>query len=152
MAAQNKVVITGIGSIDRKLRSLPLKVQKKVVRQSMRPGMKIVAAAALALAPVLSGILKAHIVVKAGLQRYQKKKRAGKRLKLDEVSIDVRIDADAATKKTSKKTGETVFYPAVVEYKYDDFMLRAFRSAGDAARRTTLRLLKAGVEREAKGR
>jgi hypothetical protein len=141
MAARAKVVVTGIGSIDRKLRALPLKVQKRVANQSIRAGMKLVAKAVKQLVPILSGVTKANIVVRAGLRR-----------KRGQVSIDARIDANAETKRTSKKTGKTVFYPAVVEYLYDDFMLRAFRSAGDAARRLTVRLLKAGVEREAKGR
>ncbi len=138
MASKPRVVITGIRSIDRRLKTLPLRLQKKVVGQSMRAGMKILQGAAKAIAPVLSGATKGEVKVRAGLKR-----------KRDRVSIDVRVEANDRTKKTSKTTGETVFYPKVVEFKYDDWLLRAFKRAGDAARRATIAALKAGIEREA---
>jgi len=36
MAARVKVVITGLRSIDRRLRTLPLRIQKKVASQAIR--------------------------------------------------------------------------------------------------------------------
>lgn len=146
MPAKVKVVVTGIRSIDKRLRTLPLKVQKKVANQAIRAGMKLVATAVRQLAPVLTGVLKANVVVRAGLKR-----------KRGQVSIDARIDANDQTKKTSKKTGETVFYPAIVEYGRkkqgvpgDHYMLHAFHMVADAARNLTIRMLREGIEREAR--
>jgi hypothetical protein len=167
MAASVKVVVTGIASIDRRLRSLPTRIQIKVANRAARAAMKLVAKAIRAIAPYLTGTLKSNVVVRAGLKR-----------KRSEVSIDARIDANAETKKTSKN-GKTYFYPAIVEYgrkkkggpkaatkmlsvrelragaehrersRSAHYMLRAFKSAGEAARKVAIRLLREGVEREA---
>jgi len=165
MAAQFKVVVTGIGKIDKKLRMLPSRVQKKVAGGAMRAAMKRVAKGIRAIAPYLTGTLKSNVVVRAGLRR-----------KRGEVSIDTRIDANDETKKTSKN-GKTYFYPAIVEYgkkarpeaatkmlsvrelragaehrersRSAHYMLRAFKSTGEAARKLVIRLLREGVEREA---
>lgn len=148
MAARVKVVVTGIKDIDRRLRTLPLRLQKKVIRQAMRSGMKLMAQHVRQLAPVLTGTLRSNVVVRAG---FKSRTRRGA------VTIDARIDANDETKRTSAKTGKTVFYPAIVEYgvkkrgiRPDDFMLRAFRAFGDAVRKLTIRLIRAGIEREAK--
>lgn len=135
--AKAKIVVTGIEEIDRKLRSLPLRIQKKVCSQAIRGGMKEVYAAVEAEAPVLTGTLKANVVVRAALHR-----------KRGDVAIDVRIDANDETKRVSGTTGKTAFYPAIVEYKYDDFMERAFESSAENARRRAITLLKEGLDRE----
>ena len=145
MAAQFKVVVTGIPSIDRRLKTLPTRVQKKVANRAMRAAMKIVAKVIKALAPYITGTLRSNVVVRAGLKRRR-----------SEVSIDARIDANAETKRTSAKTGKTVFYPAIVEYgrkkqgiEGDHYMLDAFKRAGETARRVAIRMLREGVEAEA---
>lgn len=158
MPAKAKVVVTGIGRIDRVLRTLPLRIQKKVVSSSMRAGMKLMQKSVKAEVPVDTGLTKSSVLVRAGLKR-----------KRSEVSIDVRIDATApgtpkgtyaladvhGLKKTSKRTGKTVFYPAIVEYGHanippNPFMRRAFLRDGDRARKVTIAALRSGVEREAR--
>lgn len=137
------VVITGIRRIDKKLKLLPLKVQKKVVRQSMRKGMKIVLSEVKSEAPVDSGVLKSNLAL-----------RARKRKKRGTIELEVRIKANDETKKTSK-AGKTVFYPAIVEYGHGNappnpFMRRAYTQSGRAARDETLQALLDGVNREVK--
>lgn len=144
MPAKAKFVVTGKAKIDRVLHTFPLRVQKNVVGQSMRAGMKVMQRSVKQEVPVDTGLTKSMVKVRAGLKR-----------KRSEVSIDVRIDADKGLKKTSKRTGKTVFYPAVVEYGHKNippnpFMRRAFLRDGDRARKVTIAALKAGVEREAK--
>lgn len=137
MARKVKVVVTGIDKVDRKLRRLPYKIQGKVLRPAMRAGLKVMRAAVRADAPVLTGATRTAAVVRAPLKR-----------KRDVVEYEVRIRAEGALKKTSPKTGKTVFYPAIVEYKYDPFMARAFADSAGAARNVTLRAIKAGLDRE----
>jgi len=149
MPARVKVVVTGRKDIDRRLHAFPLKLQKKVIRQAMRAGMKLMAEHVRQLAPVLTGTLRDNVVVRAG---FKSRTRRGT------ITMDARIDANDETKRTSAKTGKTVFYPAIVEYgvkgrgiRANDFMLRAFRRFGDAARRLTIRLIRQGIDRAVKG-
>jgi hypothetical protein len=138
MAIDRKsVIITGIGDIDRRLKTLEPRVQKKVIRQAMRAGLKILQAAVKAEAPVLTGATKEHTVV-----------RAVKGRKRGSIELEVRIAADDELKKTSAN-GKTYFYPAIVQYMYDPFMTRAFDSTGEAARQVTIARIREGVEREA---
>jgi hypothetical protein len=138
MAIDRKsVIITGIGDIDRRLKSLPLRLQKKVISQAMRAGLKVLQAAVKAEAPVLTGATKEHTVVRA-----VKGRRRGS------IELEVRIAADDELKKTSAN-GKTYFYPAIVQYMYDPFMTRAFDSTGEAARQVTIARIREGVEREA---
>lgn len=137
------VVITGIKRLDRRLRTLEPRVQKKVLRRAMRSGMKVVAEAVKAEAPVDTGTMKGAVKV-----------RAVKRRRRGSIELEVRILADESTRRTSAKTGKTVFYPAVVQYGTDKrpanaFMTRAYVRSGERARQTTLRELRDGVEREA---
>lgn len=141
---QRALFITGLKEIDRKLRRLEPKVQRKVVRKAMRAGMKIITAAVKAIAPVLSGAMRSKV-----------KTRAAKSRKRGEIRIETRIEADDTTKRTSDKTGKTVFYPAIVEYGHgdiapDDFMARAFGEKGEAARNAALHELQRGTETEAR--
>jgi len=142
MPARVKVVVTGIKSIDKRLRAFPLKLQKKVIRTAMRDGMKLMAEHVRQLAPVLTGTLRSNVVVRAG---FKSRTRRGA------ITMDARIDANDETKRTSAKTGKTVFYPAIVEYKFDDYMLRAFKRFGDAVRRLTIERIRAGIDRAVKG-
>ena len=142
MPARVKVVVTGRKDIDRRLHAFPLKLQKKVIRQAMRAGMKLMAEHVRQLAPVLTGTLRDNVVVRAG---FKSRTRRGA------ITMDARIDANDETKRTSAKTGKTVFYPAIVEYKFDDYMLRAFKRFGDAVRRLTIERIRAGIDRAVKG-
>ena len=115
----------------------------------MRAGMKLMAEHVRQLAPVLTGTLRDNVVVRAG---FKSRTRRGA------ITMDARIDANDETKRTSAKTGKTVFYPAIVEYgvkkrgiRANDFMLRAFRRFGEAARRLTIERIRAGIDRAVKG-
>jgi len=57
--------ITGIEELDRKLKTLPMRLQKKALRQGVRAGAKVLAAAARSKVPVKSGTYKASFKVKA---------------------------------------------------------------------------------------
>jgi hypothetical protein len=138
MAIDRKsVIVTGIGDIDRRLKTLEPRVQKKVIRQAMRAGLKILQAATEAEAPVLTGATKEAVVVRA-----VKGRRRGS------IELEVRIAADDELKKTSAN-GKTYFYPAIVQYMYDPFITRAFDSTGEAARQVTIARIREGIEREA---
>lgn len=138
-ANNNKAVaVFGIKEIDNKLKKLVPNLQRKVIRQSMRAGLKLLAAAVKAEAPVDTGHTRANVKVRA----VKKKKRGS-------IELEVRIEANDQTKRTSAKTGKTAFYPAIVERVHNAFMARAFDSRGEAARQRTLVELQKGVEREA---
>jgi hypothetical protein len=132
------IIVTGIRQIDRKLHTLPLRLQKKVVRQSIRKGLKLINADVKATVPVLSGLTQANV-----------KTRAVKKRKRGQIEIEVRVASAPGLIKISGKTGKKVFYPAIVEYKHNDFMKRSYVSKGEAARQVTLYALLVGVEQEA---
>lgn len=143
--AKVKVIVTGVGKIDRKLRKLPYRIQGKVVRPAMRAGLKLVRAEALTQVPVLTGATRAAIKVRAARKR-----------KRGVIEYEVRILAEGDLKKKTRG-GKSVFYPAVVQYGSekqnippDPFLTRTYVASADAARRVTLRGLKAGVDREIK--
>lgn len=135
-----KAVVTGIGRIDRKLAQLPVKIRKKVVRQSIRGGMKLVLASARADVPVDTGLTRANVVLKAT------RRKAGR------IGMNVLVrSAPGLVKATG--AGKRYFYPAVVEYGSRDraanpWMHRVFNRRADPARRQTIRLLEAGLDRE----
>jgi hypothetical protein len=138
MAIDRKsVIVTGIGDIDRRLKTLEPRLKKKVIRTAMRAGLKILQAAVEAEAPVRTGATKEAVVVRA-----VKGRRRGS------IELEVRIAADDELKKTSAN-GKTYFYPSIVQYMYDPFMTRAFDSTGEAARQVTIARIREGVEREA---
>jgi HK97 gp10 family phage protein len=136
---RKSIVITGLKQVDKRLRTLEPRVQKKVIRQAMRKGLKVLAAAVKAEAPVLTGTMRDNVKVRA-----VKSRRRGS------IQLEVRIEANDETKHTSPKTGKTVFYAAVVQYGPDPFMERAFDSAGERARQVALKALLGGIEREAR--
>jgi Bacteriophage HK97-gp10, putative tail-component len=132
------VVVTGIRRIDRRLHTLLPRIQKKVVRQGIRAGLKVIAAEVRATAPVDTGEMKAHVKV-----------RAVKGRKRGSISLECRIGGSAKLKRTSPKTGKTVFYPAIVEYLKKKFMKRVFDSKGRQARQVMIDNIRSGIEREA---
>lgn len=143
---RKSLVITGLKAIDRRLKTLEPRVQKKVVRQAMRAGLKWLKAAVEDEAPKDTGTMASKVKV-----------RAVKSRKRGSIELEVRIEADDQTKKTSAKTGKTAFYPAVVQYGSstlppDPFMTRAFEAKGEAARQATLGKLLEGIEREVRAK
>jgi HK97 gp10 family phage protein len=137
------IVVTGIKEIDRKLKELVPKIQRKVLRQAMRSGMKHVFQEALLRVRVLTGLLKKNIKLRA-----MKRKRG-------RVGLLVQVKSDPGLSKTSKD-GKRYFYPASVEWGHGSvpphpFMRPAYDLKGPEARDTTLNELLAGTLREAKG-
>ena len=135
-------VVTGHRRIDRVLKQLPLRIQKKVARQAMRAGMKLVAAEVKAEAPVDQGTLRRAVIV-----RVLKKQKRGS------IAMEVRINP-AKTKKTTK-SGKTYFIPALIQFGRSGvapnaFGTRAFNSGGRPARDVTLQALLDGALREAR--
>jgi hypothetical protein len=122
------------------MRSLVPRLQKKVIRQAMRRGLKVLKAETEAQAPVDTGETRRNVKV-----------RAVKSRKRGSISLEVRIKAVDALKKTTRE-GKEVFYPAVVEYKHDPFMKRSFDAKGNLARDVTIQELRIGIDREANRR
>lgn len=136
------VIITGVSAIDRRMKLLPLKVQKKVLRPAMRDGLKLVAAEVRMQAPVETGRTKGAVQVRALRQRRR-----------DSVSLEVRISGKIPG-LIKQGQSEPVFYPAVVEYGRKDmppnpFMRRSYEAKGEAARQLAIQRIREGVEREA---
>jgi HK97 gp10 family phage protein len=140
------VVVTGVPAIDRRLKTLEPKVQRKYVRKSIRSGLKVVAAGVKAEAPAVTGATRRAVKVRAVKQR-----RRGA------IEMEVRIAADETTVKVSAGTGKRAFIPAIVEFgrkgvEPDPFARRAYEAKGDLARDIAQRELVAGVEKEASAR
>ena len=131
------VTITGVKAIDRRLRKLEPRIQKKVLTQAMRAGMKIIQK------EVKLNARKAF-ASRTGATVKGVKVRAVKRSR-KRFGIDVRINGGAYVGKT--------FYSAFLEYgtrrmKPRPFMAPAFRSQGKTARDEALKRALEGVERE----
>jgi HK97 gp10 family phage protein len=150
--AKLELKVTGLKEVEAALKTLPARVAKKVLRQAMRKGQKIVQAEVKALAPVRTGATRKAVKV-----------RAGKRKK-DTVRINVQIgkgDYKGAT-----------YYAAFPEYgtkgsgrkgkhgtegaqtgrggqRAQHYMKRAFEAAGQRAADTTMEAIVAGIENEA---
>jgi len=130
------LIITGIKDIDRRLRTLEPRIQKKVVRQAMRRGMKLMADA-----------VRSRVPIYTGLSRKAVKVRAVKKRKRSSIMIEVALSSKImGTVKPSPKGA--VFYPAVVEYKKHPFMRPAFQAKGEATRQYIINDLRFGIERE----
>ena len=65
MAVTGSIKLIGGKELDRKLKALPRKVAKKILRQALRAGAKIILAQAKANAPVATGQLKKSLKVRA---------------------------------------------------------------------------------------
>lgn len=133
--AGGAVVVTGVKEIDRRLKALVPKLQKKVIRQAMRKGMKLVTAAAKANAPVRTGKLRKAI-----------KTRAGKSKKRGVIKVVTRVGE-------GDFQGET-FYAAMVEFGTKNmpphpFMAPAYDQTKDVAKKVAMDAIIEGVEREA---
>lgn len=140
MAKSGLVVITGDKEIDRRLKSLLPRIQKKVLRSAMRKGMKLVLADAQARVPVLTGLTKEHLKLKA-------MKRSRSR-----VGLNVQVGNAEGLTKTSAE-GKKVFYPAVVEWTPGQaFMRPAYDGKGPEARDRTMQEMLDGTLREAEKR
>lgn len=136
--ATTKTIVTGISKIDRKLRQLPWKVQRKVVSQSIREGLKVIAAEVKSSAPRRTGTMAGAVKVR----KVKTKKR-------DSVMLETRISGGVSGLVKNQPSGRW-FYPALVEYLHDNFMHRSFRMTARAERDHVMQLILAGIEREAR--
>jgi hypothetical protein len=132
------LIITGISDIDRRLRTLEPRIQKKVARKALRNGIKIMTAEVKSQVPVKSGLTKANV-----------KTRAAKRKKRGIIEIETTIRSIPGLKKVYRGGQATVFYPAVVEYKHDAFMRRSFVAKGPIVRQKAIDELRSGAILEA---
>lgn len=141
---KNTVIVTGVKEIDRRLKTLPLRVQKKIVRKGMRAGLKVMAAEVKQEVPVLTGLTRSAVKV-----------RAVKRRKRNSIELEVSISGKVeGLTVTPRGGGKPAFYPAVIEYGRSDmeanpFMLRAYDNKAVESRNTTMKLIRDGVEDEA---
>lgn len=135
------IVITGIRAIDRKLKRLPGKVQKKVVRQSMRVGLKIIQQEMKSQVPVDRGLTRQNVKVRS-LKRSRKR-----------IAMECRVTT-APGLVAHWASGEPFFYPAGIEFgdsehQPNPFGRRSYQAKGQAARDVTMAKMRDGVEREA---
>ena len=135
------IVITGVRQIDRKLKRLPVKVQKKVLRQSIRFGLKII-----------QEEMKAQVPVDRGLTRQNIKVRALKR-RSNRIGMECRVTT-APGLVAHWASGEPFFYPAGIEFGDSEhapnpFGRRSYQAKGQTARDETMIKMRDGVEREA---
>lgn len=151
-----KNIVTGHKVLDLILRRLPTKVQKKVVRQSMRAGLKIIQAEVKSNLPKGTGQRDEKGRFKGGrIPGSAVKVRATKARARNKISLDVRISGRSDPDlKITTPTGYRYFRPAIEEYgdrnhAPNPFMRRSYESKGRAARDETMRLMLRGAIREA---
>lgn len=143
------ITITGIKQIDRRMKRLDQKVQKKILRHSMREGMKLVLAEAKATVPVDTGLLASHLHVA------QAKPKGGRMVMLVKVRKALEASGENSFVKISKK-GRRAYTPAAVEFGHagprpappHPFLRTAFITQGPAARDKTLDDLLSATMRE----
>jgi HK97 gp10 family phage protein len=143
--------LTGDDKLDRAFQALPRIVQKKVLREGLRPAAKLVKAAAVAKAPKRTGALAGAIKV-----------RAGKRSRKYPNSVRVQV----AVGKEWFKGDE--FYGAFEEFGWKSgrrvkkgradhrkqipgrhFIQGAYQDQGEAAKQVAQSKIVEGIEREA---
>jgi len=137
---KQSIIITGIPQIDRRLKQLEPKIQKKVIRKSMRDGMKLVATEVKGQVPIETGLTKSNVLTRA----VKKKKRGS-------IEIEVRIAGGNTGLVKTYGGDKRAFYPAIVEYGRqgvapNPFMRRSFAAKGEAARQVTIQSILTGVE------
>lgn len=135
---QGGMIVTGIDEIDRRLKDLEPKLQRKVIRQAMREGMKLVRDEAKRNAPVRTGMLRRAIKVRGAT-----KPRRGV------VQVEVRVGEGDFKGKT--------FYAAFVEYGSKDapgrhYMLNSYVHAGPQAKQAAIAAILRGIDQIVKER
>jgi len=134
------VVVTGVEDVDRRLKALEPRVQKRVLRQAMREAMRLVQAEAKANAPDPATSRYATGATKRAI-----KVRALKSRKRGRLGIEVRVGP-------GDYKGDT-YYAAFLEYGTSrmaarPFMTPAYAAAGPAARDAAMRRIRDGIEAE----
>lgn len=141
--------LVGDKRIDRMFAELPKRMQKKVVRQGVRAGGKVLLAAAKANAPVLSGRLRKSL-----------KLRVSPRPRKDAYRMRV---TTGTREELGIPSDEKSYYPAAVEYGHaivkdgalvgtvppNPFLRRAFDEKKEEAQNVSTSLISEGIVREA---
>lgn len=125
--------VIGLEGFDRKLKDLEAKLAKKIVRQALRAGGKIVATKAKALVPVDTGALRKSIKVRAA------KGRRG--------TIGIRV-ATGTRQELGIDASDRWYYPAVVEYLSTSYLRAAADSTRDQVIREVGKIIGEGLRRE----
>jgi HK97 gp10 family phage protein len=138
--ANKLVVVTGIKEVDRALKQFEPNLQKKVLRQALRKGGRILAIEVKGQAPVLTGATRRAVKVQA--------MKMGRRTSM---GVKVVIAAGEKTAKTSARTGERFFVPAIEEFgdsthAPNPFMRRAFNARAEQVRRVVIDAIRSGIE------
>lgn len=141
--------LEGAMELQRRLSTLPAKVEKKVVRRSLRVGAKMFQRQAKANAPVgETGDLKRALAVRAG------RRRRGS------ASVRVIFNTKKYPLVSYTRGGKRYFYPAAVEYGWkkpdgtrhpaQPYFRPAFETEKHRALNATMREMRNGVEAEAR--
>jgi HK97 gp10 family phage protein len=144
--------ITGLKEIDKALATLEPRVAKKVIRQAMRQGQKIVQAEVKALAPVRSGATRKAVKVRVG-----KRKKDAIRVNVQIGQGDYKGDQFYAAfpeygTKPSGRGGKRKSEGAASGHggqKAQHYMRRAFQTVGERAKEVAMQAIVQGVEQEA---
>lgn len=136
MSTRNLFTVAGVSELRRAFAELPEKLAKKVIRQSIRKGLKPIQAEAQRLAPVREGLLKKRIKIRA----FTKRKRGI-------IGLEIRVGQGDFLGKT--------FYAAMVEFGTSKmparpYMRPAFDTKGNEALALVMALIRYGIEREAR--
>ena len=137
---QDSIAISGLTELEQKLKNLPIKLRKQMMRKALRAGGKIILSAAKENSPVRSGLLQSQLKLRTG-----KNKRG---------YMSVRIG-------TGKKGDPgPAYYSSFIELGWkrgghqiapNPFLKRASDSAKDRAGRAVTDSLKQQIESAAGG-
>lgn len=140
--------LTGDKELDRKFQELPAKVEKKVLREALRPAAKIILAQAKSNAPVLTGNTKESLKVRAAKRSRRTKNYVG---------IQVVTGKDffqgqtfyAAFEEFGHRIGPRRLGDARKQFPGVHFIEHAYEQKADEAKALALKLIAEGIEREA---
>jgi len=170
-----QIEMRGVRELEVKLLGLERKIGKRVVRQAVRVGAKMILAATKAKAPVRKAEVERTVVKGKGAKARESAKkmrgymraslviRAGKRDKPGTYAVAQRFDTQRFPQLVTYHNGRRYFYPAAVEYGHaasgafaagpdvppHSFTKPAFEATKHAAGQAIINELKTGIEREA---
>jgi len=140
--------LTGDKELDRKFQELPAKVEKKVLREALRPAAKIILAQVQADAPTRSGKTKQSFKV-----------RAKKRSRRDKTYVGVQVVTSKALfqgpqfyvafEDFGHRFGPRSLGDARKQYPGSHFTEHAFEKKAEDAKADAIKRIAAGIEREA---
>lgn len=138
--------LTGDKELDRKFRDLPLKVEKKVLREALRPATKIILEGAKQAAPVGSGQLQKSLRV-----------RAGKRTRKNVVTMQVVTGKEffqgdtfyGAFEEFGHRIGSRSLGDQRAVYPGTHFIEHAYKSKAEEAKNDAIQRIAIGIEKAA---